>query len=278
MGNKSRAVALMGPPGSGKTEMMCRTAARKPVHVIDIDNKIGSSISLEPLIDSGELSFSPLDVPITDTPLDKVAREYASNTKPSLEPKGWFRFAELVEKLKTDEAAQRAGTWGFDSYTHLSFHARKLIVYQDPRGHATLSDRNYGSYLNLFTETTQRLIELGKRFDKDIIVTVHEKVKDTPTEDTRLVRSTDPSGISRREFSGKMQLNILPSMEGQFAEIMGSFFGEVYQLFVEVDRNGVPTWKCRVHPDGLRPLRTSARLKESEFEPDFRKIWSATSA
>jgi hypothetical protein len=136
------------------------------------------------------------------------------------------------------------------------------------RGHATLSDRNYGTYLNMNAEAVVAMKDACAKVDMDLIITVHEKTSDLPTKHTTTKRVIE-QGVSRIVRDGVVQPVIAPSIEGQFGINMPAYFAQVYQCFVETDDDGVPSWRMRIKPDGVRDLRTSIDTPELVVEPNL---------
>jgi len=271
----SRSALLIGPPGSGKSTMACLTAPNKPVHVIDVDRKISAMANLKPAINKGELTYWEVDSPLIEGSLSDRAVGYAKNLKPTLSPRGWLKFAELVSKLDREEPAKSAGTWFIDSFTRVGEHLKRLITHLSEKGHATLVDREWGTYLGMFEETTTTIIDAARDLGKDVLFSVHERVSEVPGDaNVRVIKTKDREGIMRREYLGPMEVKIAASIEGQFGIKIGTYFAEVYGLGVELDKEGNPKWTCRILPDGRRDLRTSYEVKSAIVEPDLSKIWS----
>lgn len=269
-----KSVLLQGPPGSGKTTMMCRTAVRRPVHVCDVDRKLASMQNLQDILASGDLTFTEINCPIvTDDLVGRVMR-LDKNLKPASQPQGWNMFARWAKSLDSDEVAQRAGTWGIDSITRLVEHLKQLILFHDERGISTFSERNYGTLLQFLGEVMTILIDAAKKYDKDLIIAVHERPNELPAVGGKVVKSRSPQGTVTREYLGPMDVKICASIEGQFGHRIGSYFEEVYGLsVVSKGASAMPEWTCRVLPDGIRDLRTSYKVTKPEFPCDFREIW-----
>lgn len=270
-------IMLIGPPGSGKTTMAVTTATRLPVHVLDLDRKVAEMRSLAPLIERGDCTYWELDEPLVEeTIADRLSR-LAKNERPKSAPQGWTALSKLVKRLDDEEVAKKAGTIVIDSYTRMADHAKRMILYVDEHGTSTLSPRNYGSLLSLMEESTTILIDYARRAGKDIIFTVHERVSEIPSENTRIRKTTDKSGAIVREMLGTMTMKMHPSIDGSFSAKAGSYFTEVYRLYVDMveeDGESKPKWFCQVLPDALYDLRTSYDVKgRAVWPPDFGVIW-----
>jgi len=268
-----RTCCLIGPPGTGKSEMIARTAPRRPVHFIDVDRKLASSARIIPLIEKGDVTFWEVSETLSEAGLQARLIEASNNSKPSKEPLGWRSFAGLVDRLPKDPISQTAGSWCLDSYTLLGDHLKRAVLHWDAKGISTLSQRNWGTFLMVHEETLTTLIDLARTHDKDLFITVHEKPSELPTRDTKVRHTKDAQGNPTREFIGNLDLKIAPTVEGSFANKMFSYFSDVYGLRVDIV-DGAPRWVCRVKPDGIRDLRCSFNVKDAEFTPpDFRMIW-----
>ena len=272
----SRTICLQGEPGSGKSMMACLTAVRQPVHVIDVDRKIESAAWAAPAIADGKLSFWELREPIDDSNIQARIRSLVKKEKPSVEPKGWERFTELFYALPKEEPARSAGTWVVDSLTLLNEHFKTRIMWLADRSKFTWDQWNA---LKLgWMDTFSVMRDLAKEHGKDLIVTVHERNACEPGDRTTGVRTetvTSPTeGVSTvKVYQGTQDVKVWASIDGAFGDLIGAQTDEYYWLYVDASDKDTLRWKCRVHPDGRRNLRTSFRLDKSEFEPDFGKIW-----
>jgi len=264
-------VCLMGPPGSGKTTMACLTCVNKPIHVIDIDRKISSMHSLKPSITKGDITLIEIRERLMEGSLVDRVKQQAGNVKPTMQPQGWIRFAQAIENLCKTDDFNACNTLLIDSWSMASDHLIRLILYHNTTkgAAATFSPREWGAFLQMEKEAITVVIDVAKSFNKDLIVTVHERISEIPGEQTKVLR--DATGD--RQFVGQMDMKISPSIQGQFGLEMARYFEEVYGLNIKIENNK-PKWICKVKPDGKRDLRTSFNVGEQvEFEPDFRKIW-----
>jgi len=269
-------IVLMGPGGTGKTTMAVETAVKRPVHVLDLDDKVSAMERLKPFLkeNGGDVTYWPLRTPVVSDSLEQRAIQLSKNLKPTTQPQGWRNFATMCRELDEKEEAKAAMTVVVDSMTRLSPHLKAFILYNDSVGKSTLSDRDYGSYLTMFQETMTILHDWSQRTGKDLIFTVHERTLEIPREGATIIRMKDAAGIMRREVIGPQEMKIGALLEGQFPLHLPTFVEEVYALRVDMDEaTKEPRWICRVQPDGVRDLRTSHKVTKTEFNPDFREIW-----
>lgn len=269
-------IVLMGPPGSGKSQMACKTAIKRPVHVLDIDRKLTGMAWVWPLLKSKDVTYWELKQPLIRDKLGSRIRLLAKNENPALEPLGWKTLCEYTDLvMEKSEEFKNAGTLVVDSATTMGDHLARAILFLDDKGTSTLSPRNWASYQAAWKEVVTCFRDLCIREDKDLIFTVHERVSEIPGDSTsKVIRRKDPiSGITEREFIGTMDVKIATSINGQFGIEFPLHFEEVYHTYVEMDKDKNPVWRCRVLPDGRRDLRTSFPVKQAVFPPDFKEIW-----
>ena len=266
--------ALLGPPGVGKTTMAALTAPRKPVHVVDIDRKIRSMANLRHAIDKGELTYKEIGETLTEDALAKRLDALVKDEKSQRPPRGWSNFANYVGTLESDDIAKKAGTIVIDSLTQLGIHMKSHIQFLKGKSKFVWDDWNVWKIM--WTEVVTILIDYCLSQDKDLIVTLHERVSERPSPTTEKVNvKVGDKGERQKIYVGDMDVLIAGSIDGAFGLEFGSYFTDVYALRVDVDKNKVPKWVCRVHPDGQRDLRCSFNTKGvTEFDPDFAKIWN----
>lgn len=273
---KPKTVILQGEPGTGKSRMACLTAVRKPVHVIDVDRKIGSAGWAAQAIADKELTYWELAEPVDEENLKarlyQLAAKPEGQRKQSIEPKGLTAFANYIAGIKSNAEAQAAGTWVLDSTTQLCEHVKSHIMYLVGRSKHTWDQWN--AYLIFWRDTMSVLRDLSKECNKDLIITVHERVAGEVGDRTTGIRMETTTEGVQRTMVGTMDVKIIASIEGQFGTQMASYADEVYHTFVDDNDKDRPRWRVRVWPDGKRILRTSfAHIREAVQEPDFRKIW-----
>lgn len=270
-----KSCVLMGPPGSGKSTMYIQTLPPDayPILVVDADRKLKSMEVAHPFLADGRIICWELDEPLTEEKLAQRLRNLAENKKPSTPPKGWTKFCSFAEDLEKKLEAKEAKTIVVDSGTVVGAHAMRMITYNDPKGAATLSPRDWAYYLMIWQETVTEFLDFCRKNDKNFIITFHERVSEVPGENNKVIKSKGEGGVVNREYIGTMNMKIVPSIQGQFANEVGAYFEEFYALNV-VMQDDKPKWVCRIMPDGRRDLRTSyTTTKDIVTEPDFRKIW-----
>jgi hypothetical protein len=279
----------MAAPGHGKTWMVCRTAPRRPVHVWDIDNKLVDHGWAQKMIEAGDLTAWTMGKATIEESLkarleELGAKQHGSadtdilKRKLKKQPLGVQQFSDMMFDIEKDEAAMRAGSWFLDSATFLNDHVKTQLMYTAQRNKYGFDQ--WSALLMWWRDSMQIISDTAKKYDKDLFVSVHERNSETPGDKVTGVRYEQvTTGVgdekqmsNQRTYVGQLDPVVLPSIDGQFAQHMGSFFHEVYHLYPVVTGD-VVTYKCRVKPDGKRPLRTSFDLKETVHDPDFRKIW-----
>jgi hypothetical protein len=288
-------VALIGPPGTGKTVMACLTAPRKPVHVVDIDRKVRVTALLLDALKKGELTYKEISDTLAEDGLNQRMLAYLKDEKIARPPRGWSNIANYVGSMESDPKAKAAGTILWDSYTSGAMHMRSHIQYLTAK--SKFQWDAWSTWKAMHEETTTTMIDyaltcqdckkihaLDEQYDhanndKDLIFTIHERVSEKPGDRSTGVRVTETpnvkTGVAMRskEYLGTMDILIAGSIEGAFGLQFGTYFTDVYRLFIDM-KGGVPTWRCRVLPDGLRDLRCSFNVKGvAEWDPDLAKIW-----
>lgn len=272
-------IALMGPPGSGKTTMSCLTAPG-PVHVVDIDRKIRSMAAFRKNIAEGTLTYKEIGETLTEDSISKRLDALVKDEKMLRPPRGWTNFANYVGSLETDADAKKAKTVVIDSYTQLAMHMKAHIQFL--RGKSKFVWDDWSTWKSMWTEVTTILVDYALSNDKHLIVILHERVSEKPGQQTgKVMVTTGAKGEKSREYLGTMDVRIAGSIEGAFGLEFGSYFTDVYGLRVEAERDKPPQWICRVHPDNQRDLRCSFNTRDVkgvarlEFEPNFKEIWGA---
>lgn len=273
----SRITLLQGRPGAGKTMMSCLTAVRKPVYVMDIDRKLAGHEWAAKPIASGALRVWELAETLDEVNLNSRIKQLTENTAANVAPQGWKKFADHYNTLSTNKDAMESGTWVVDSATRLGDHFQTHISFLAKKNKLTFDQ--WMTYLKGWHATMSVLVDLAMKHDKDLIVTVHEKDRETAGDETTGVKYEyvkSGEGVAKqRVLQGTMDIQIVPTIDGSFAGVMASYFQEVYHLYVKesTSETAMPEWKCRVVPDGKRALRTSFPVKQPVFKPDFKEIW-----
>lgn len=273
----SRTILLQGEPGCGKSMMAGLTAVKRPVHFIDIDRKIMAAAWAEPLIIKGEVTVQEIAEPIDDTNIAARLTALAKDlTKkgPSVRPSGFVKIAEAIYSLP--KMAASAGTWVIDSCTLMNEHMKAMIAYDANRSKFTF---DLWTALKIgWMDTVEVARDIAKEHDKDLIFTVHERIKEEPGDRTTGIRmeavKSGEDVALQKTYLGTQDVKVWASIDGAYGDLIGAQMDEYYWLYVEIDGNKTPHWRCRVLPDGRRSLRTSFDVKgQVVWEPDFRKIW-----
>jgi len=270
----------MSPFGGGKTTMIVKTAPKRPIHMLDIDRKVSNMVEFKPYLDKGELTVWELSDTLNEDRLGGRMTALLESAKALMPPKGWTNFCKYCDKLDNDPIAKEAGTLAIDSYTVLALHMKTHMQFLS--GKSKLVWDAWSAWGQMWKETTSILIDYANQNGKDLIVTLHERVSEKPGDKTKsVIIKRDEKGQQQKDYTGQMDIKIAGSIEGQFGIDFGAMFTDVYALRVDVNENtGIPKWVCRVHPDGRRDLRCSAKQQfdvnhnlVSEFEPDYGKIF-----
>lgn len=266
-----KTVLLQGEPGAGKSMMAGLTAINKPVHFIDVDRKTASAAWATQAIADARITVWELAEPTDASNLKARMLSLVKKGKPDSEPKGWINFAEYVYKMPQTEEFKRCGTLCVDSLTLLNAHLKTHIMYLSERSKFTFDQWNA---LKIGWEgTISTLCDTAKENGKDLILTVHERPGEIAGERTTgVIYGKDSEGNKTRQFTGTLDVKIWSSIDGATGQIIGASMDEFYHLYVKME-NEKPTWVCRVWPDGRRNLRTSFKVGQAEFKPDFREIW-----
>jgi len=295
----------MGPPGSGKTTMVVKTALKYPVHVVDIDRKMNQMVEFKPLIDTGKVTYWELSETINE---DKLAGRLTSllaekdKQRANQAPLGWTKICRYTDTWEKDPLLQKAGTVLWDSYTISAVHLKAHMQFIS--GKSKLVWEAWSAWDQMWQETTNILIDYvnstatdgcniikdgelkglceHRNPPKDLVLTIHERVSEKPGDKTKtVIIKHDEKGQRQKDYIGQMDVKIAGSIDGAFGLKFGAWFTDVYALRVDVDKKtGIPKWICRVHPDSQRDLRCSAKQQfdanhnlVSEFEPDYAKIF-----
>ena len=271
-------VALIGPPGVGKSTMVVKTAVKRPIHILDVDRKVGSMATFQPYIKSGELTYKEIGETIAEDSLALRLNELVEDKKSNRPPRGWTAIANYVGQLEKDPQAQAAGTILWDSYTLTAQHMRAHIQWLKGKSKFVWDD--WTTWYAMWTEVTTIMCDYALATGKDFMITIHERVNEKPGDRTKGVQVNEhvsPQGVPMRSktYLGTMDILIAGSVAGQFGLEFAAHFTDVYRLAIDMVGDS-PKWVCRVLPDGLRDLRCSHEVYgQAEWEPDFGKIWNA---
>lgn len=261
---------LQGPPGTGKSQMLL-TYPNPPLHIFDLDRKIATMASFSRALASGAVTYDEFTETIAEESLADRLTRLAKDQKPSQPPRGWAAIASMIESIPKNSSAMAANCIAIDSWSFAVDHILQSILYSSSadKANAVMNQRQWGQLMQINKEAITVIIDICKKLNKDLIITVHERVSEVPGPDTRIIKGAD----GERSFIGQMNMKIAASIPGQFGIEMGRYFTEYYGLSIKME-NDKPVWKCRVLPDGKRDLRTSFDVKgQAEWECDFRKIW-----
>jgi len=257
--------------------MVVKTAVRRPIHILDIDNKVRAMATFKPYLDKGEVTVKELGEDIHEDGFAMRVKSLLQNDKVAKPPKGWATIANYVEGLENDPQAKAAGTILWDSFTLTVPHIRAHMNFVGGRNKFVWDD--WSAWLQMWTEITDTMCNYAMAYNKDFIITIHERVNERPGERTKGVEvkemlTVQGVPVKTRTYLGIQDILIAGAIPGQFGLQYAAHFTDVYALKVDVDDEDHPKWRCRVLPDGLRDLRCSFDVKgQAEWDPDFRQIW-----
>lgn len=275
-----RTTCLQGEPGAGKSKMAIETCINPPVYCMDIDRKMRSAAWAQKHLASGRLHVwelsEPIDASNMQSRLMGLTKELTTKG-PTIRPRGfpmwgeqWYRLTDVYREVKF-------GTVLVDSLTVLNEHMKSMIMYDAGRSKFTFDQWNALKigWMDSFGVMRDTCIENGW----DLIVTVHERIKEEPGDRTTGIKLETNVNIRTGESSiqkipqGTQEVKVWASIDGAFGDLIGALCDEYYHLYVDNPDKDNPVWRCRVKPDGRRSLRTSFEVRQSVFDPDFRKIW-----
>lgn len=271
-------VALIGPPGVGKSTMVVKTALKRPIHIIDVDRKVRTMATFRPYIEKGEVTYKEIGETIQEDGLKQRLVSLVKDEKIARPPRGWTSIANYVGELESDPQAKAAGTILWDSYTLTAQHLRAHIQYL--KGKSKFAWDDWSTWYSMWTEVTTIMCDYALATEKDFMITIHERVNEKPGDRTKGVQVTEhisPQGVPThtKTYLGTQDILIAGSVSGQFGLEFAAHFTDVYRLAIDMI-DDKPKWVCRVLPDGLRDLRCSYEVYgQAEWEPDFRQIWNA---
>lgn len=253
----TQAILLVGAPGSGKTTMACTAPGKKLL--IDMDAKASMMVNLRPMVESGELKVWECQAPLIQESLkSRLLRSVGEHAAPpAQEPRGFLEFASFCQDLDNKPEADEAAVWIVDSLTRVGEHLVRFISFHNRV--PTLRPRDYGTYRNAMEEIVDKLKKAAISRGKHIIMTVHIRRIEVPTEDAKIIHALD-RGKPSEEMVGTASLKVVPSLDGQIAEKLGGYFGEVYFLTAKPGREGVVKYLARTVPDEQSDARTSMGL------------------
>lgn len=274
----SRTTCLQGEPGSGKSKMACETAVNKPVYAQDIDCKLRSAEWAQALIKSGELIIWEVSEPVDSTNLMSRITSLTKNITnkgPLVRPKGFSLWGEQFYRLPDICKVTPFGTVLIDSLTLLNEHLKAMIMYDAGRSKFTFDQWNA---LKIgWMDTFSFMRDMCREQGWDLITTVHERFKEEPGDRTtgasmEVVTSGDDKSY-QKVYKGTQDVKVWASIDGAFGDLIGAHCDEYYHLYVDTEDKNKPKWRCRIHPDGRRSLRTSFKHNEAVHDPDFKQIW-----
>lgn len=250
---------MYGPPGSSKSTMAYQIAEFCPqgAVVIDIDNKAGEMLHIQPLIVSGRLRVVPIKSRLSEEGFK--SRILHPDRPPQVQPKGWLEFANALGDIdKPDQPPYDVLI--IDSVTRGVEHLTRLISYVNK--HPVLAERDWGYYMTQLEELIQGVTSQLR--DKAVIFVAHDQEK--YREDTE----------GRERLEG---VNVLVS--GQMKSKIGQYFSEVYHfeplastrdVLYRVRTRGDRNWLARTSRAHLALFEVSDPNPEVAWRPLWEKI------
>lgn len=264
-------IALLGPPGSGKSETALSILEVPGVEraiALDVDFKMARMDAARPYIDAGRLHilniYSPLIAGSLETRAQKSQHIEGSRRSggsgfytiapPDIEPKGYLeimRAMDQADKLISDFKPQ---AWITDSITRAYEHMHRLISYMTKKG--TLEESAWNIALMNGEEFVAAHMKMPAPV-RYVILTAH----------TRTIYDND-KGI---------QVGVEPEVQGSMRAKLLGYFGEAY--FMSPLSDG--TYRMCTRLSQFTPARTSKKTL-NRFEPanlrvifdqEYRKEW-----
>lgn len=208
-----------GKAGSGKSTLAASmTKLGYTVHFLDIDRKLAHMKNLEPLIQSGKITFKEVESKLMESSL----RKKATNPKIALavQPKGYLEIVDYIDKLVEQKEAglpPPADVFVLDSLTSGIEHFKRLIMHMDPprpktTGQMPKLEFDHWSTLLANLEELFTTLQYLHGWFKHIIVICHERQD------------------FERQGDDLILTGILPAIEGSMRDKVGKYFDEVYNV------------------------------------------------
>lgn len=239
---------IIGPPGSGKTTVLC--TAEKPILVADMDNKLHKMHNVRHLLESGDVVQWVPKSKLFKGKLSKFV-EGAKNPQSKFTQEragGYLELANLIDELDEKDMmynGKKFATFGLDSYTTMEEHLKRLLM--TANGVATISQPLWGTVLTNYENLNNALLNLNC----NLIVICHEK----PNKD---------------ELTGKIIYS--PLISGGMKDKIGKDFEEVYYMEKKVVGDKA-VYEMLTVGNSMKSCRTS-RVLPAKVEPDLSKIYA----
>lgn len=236
---------IYGPPGTGKTTLGATFAklGYHP-HFIDIDRKVPTMKNLEPLVQSGKLSYTQLESGFLE---DKLTTRVKMGPKAQIPkmPKGYTELTEMIDKLQNGELLAnmpqnidpRQIVLILDGMTRASQHMRRLLRWFKKGADTTFHDWDFVK-LN-YEELLDAIYSLQpKPFSHCVIIAHAQDEKD--------------------ELLGAIKE--VPIMDGSTRYHASGFVEECYYTSVKVTGNKVD-FQIQTKPSGrIQQARSSRNI------------------
>lgn len=170
--NKSKRWMLVGPPGSGKTELYCTLPGNTLVYCFDPN----AAETLRGHKHVKAYQVPPERRPFSLTTLRGASRNYVSQFDANYEPAQYSAWEETFQRHHDDGVFDLFDNIGIDSLTSMQYSLMAMVLFLNNRSARMPEQDDYGPVIHTFTMIWQSLTELA---GKNIFCTAHEEfVKD----------------------------------------------------------------------------------------------------
>jgi hypothetical protein len=167
------------------------------------------------------------------------------------QPQGYLRIAELIDSFKEDPPEDASSSFlVLDSLSRAAEHMRRLMYFI--QGSQKLQFDEWKFVRDNLEELFDAFFSLQPHPFKHVVMIAHE-----------MTERDDILGI----------VKTLPLVEGQMRGKCGGFVEEQYYCFVEVDKQGDPSFIVQTKPSGRIVQARSSRDIPTYITADFKEIF-----